>query len=167
MDGAIAESGAQAARLWAIRERLTESEAREGPSLKHDVSVPLTEMAAFLAEIDAALAKLAPGARLNVFGHLGDGNLHVNVLIGPEHDRKGISRVVHDLTTRRGGSISAEHGLGQYRAAEWRRLQSPASLKMAARLKNAMDPELRLNPGKVVDPELMALLRDDAPRSSS
>lgn len=150
LDGVVAESGAQAARLWALRENLTEAEGREGPSVKHDVSMPLTAMPTFLAEVDIALAQAAPGARLNVFGHLGDGNLHVNVLTGPDHEALKINQAIHDIVTLHGGSISAEHGLGQYRVAEWQRLRPSSEQELVTRLKGALDPDGRLNPGKVV-----------------
>ena len=86
LDGVIAESGAQAAQLWALREHVTESEAREGKSVKHDVSVPLTEVPRFLVEAGEALAAGAPGTRVNAFGHLGDGNIHYNILVDAGHD---------------------------------------------------------------------------------
>lgn len=157
VDGVIAETGAQAASLWALREHITESEAREGKSVKHDISVPLTSIPVFLEETEAMLAKVAPGIRLNVFGHLGDGNLHYNVMIHGTHDAGAINRAVHDMVTRYGGSISAEHGIGQYRVEELQRTRSPEELALARRLKLALDPEGLLNPGKV-------LLREQAGR---
>jgi FAD/FMN-containing dehydrogenase len=151
-DGVVAESGAQAAQLWALREHVTEAEAREGRSVKHDVSVPLTAIPAFLAEADAALAAGAPGTRVNAFGHVGDGNLHYNVLVGADDDAHQINRIVHDVVAAHEGSISAEHGIGQYRTGELARYRSGAELDLARRIKAALDPADLLNPGKVLPP---------------
>jgi len=152
LDGVIAESGAQAAQLWALREHVTESEAREGKSVKHDVSVPLTEVPRFLAEAGEALAAGAPGTRVNAFGHLGDGNIHYNVLVDPGHDPNVVNRIVHDMVAASGGSISAEHGIGQYRVGELARYRASTEMELARRLKRALDPESLLNPGKVLLP---------------
>ncbi|MHA6345633.1 FAD-binding oxidoreductase [Roseivivax sp. CAU 1761] len=149
-DGVVAESEAQAADLWALRERVTESEAAEGPSLKHDVSVPIRDIPEVLEAIGAALARVAPGAVPNVFGHLGDGNLHVNVGLAPGAEAAAIQRAVHDAVAAAGGSISAEHGLGAYRLAEWQRLASPEEVALARRIKTALDPANRMNPGKAL-----------------
>lgn len=152
LDGVIAESGARAAQLWALREHVTESEAREGKSVKHDVSVPLTAIPKFLVEAGQALAAGAPGTLVNVFGHLGDGNLHYNVLVGARHDADAINRIVHDVVAAYGGSISAEHGIGQYRVGELARYRSSVEMEMARRIKRALDPHGLLNPGKVLLP---------------
>lgn len=152
LDGVIAESGAQAAQLWALREHVTECEAREGKSVKHDVSVPLTAVPAFLIAAGEALAAGAPGTRVNAFGHLGDGNIHYNVLVSPEHDAAKVNRVVHDVVASFGGSISAEHGIGQYRVGELARYRSGAEMALTRTLKRAFDPQGLLNPGKVVVP---------------
>jgi FAD/FMN-containing dehydrogenase len=151
-DGVVAESGAQAAQLWALRENITESEARKGRSVKHDISAPVTAIPAFIADAEAALALVSPGIALNIFGHLGDGNLHYNVFVGPEHDEKLINRTVHDVVARYGGSISAEHGVGQYRIGEFQRLRSAEEIDVARTLKRALDPEGIMNPGKVFPP---------------
>jgi FAD/FMN-containing dehydrogenase len=150
LDGVIAESGAQAAQLWALREHVTESEAREGKSVKHDVSVPLTAIPRFLDEAGVALAAGVPGTRVNAFGHLGDGNLHYNVLIEPGHDAAAINRIVHDVVAAFGGSISAEHGIGQYRVGELARYRSSVEMELARKLKGTLDPDGLLNPGKVL-----------------
>ncbi|KFG69174.1 FAD-binding oxidoreductase [Microvirga sp. BSC39] len=152
LDGVIAESGAQAAQLWALREHVTESEAREGKSVKHDVSVPLTEVPRFLSEAGEALAAGAPGTRVNAFGHLGDGNIHYNVLVGADHDAGAVNRIVHDVVAAFGGSISAEHGIGQYRVGELARYRASTEMELARRIKRALDPDNRLNPGKVLLP---------------
>lgn len=150
IDGVVAESEAQARQLWALREHVTEAEARDGPSLKHDISVSLTHLREFLDDAEAALVDAAPGAGLNIFGHLGDGNLHYNVLFRPDHDQKAINRIVHDAVIKHGGSISAEHGLGQYRVDEWLRLAPESDLRLASTLKTALDPSGLLNPGKIL-----------------
>lgn len=150
LDGVVAESDAQAARLWALREQITESEGKEGKSIKHDISVPLVSIPRFMSDAEAALKMCAPGIFLNVFGHLGDGNLHFNVLVGPDHDDKSINQTIHDVVTRHGGSISAEHGIGQYRVGELQRLRSPEELRLLRTLKNALDPNGIMNPGKVL-----------------
>lgn len=154
VDGVVAESDMQARQIWALREHVTEAEARRGSSLKHDISVPLTRMGAFLADAEAALETVAPGAGLNLFGHLGDGNLHYNVLLEPDHDQQAINRVVHDVVVKHGGSISAEHGLGQYRVDEWLRVAPDADLRLASTLKTALDPDGLLNPGKILPSKL-------------
>lgn len=150
VDGVLAESKAQAAGLWGLRERITECEAHQGKSVKHDVSVPIPAIPAFLEAADRALAEGAPGTVPNVFGHMGDGNLHYNVLIGPEHDSAAINRLVHDVVDRFAGSISAEHGIGQYRVDELARRRRPEEMALALRLKRALDPDGLLNPGKVL-----------------
>ncbi|WP_264047777.1 FAD-binding oxidoreductase [Methylobacterium flocculans] len=152
VDGVLAESGQQAAALWALREHITEAEARAGKSVKHDVSVPIPAIPGFLAAADEALAAGAPGTRPNTFGHMGDGNIHYNVLIGPEHDPEAINRLVHDAVARFGGSISAEHGIGQYRVDELVRHRRPEEMALARRIKHALDPQGLLNPGKVLRP---------------
>lgn len=152
-DGVVAESGAQAAALWALREHVTEAEAREGRSVKHDISVPLTAIPAFLADADRALAAGAPGTRVNAFGHVGDGNLHYNVLVGADDDAHAVNRIVHDVVAAHRGSISAEHGIGQYRTGELAHYRAPAEMDLARRIKAAIDPAGLLNPGKVLAAE--------------
>lgn len=148
-DGTIAETGRQANDLWQLRERITEAEGKEGKSVKHDVSVPIPLIPAFLEAADAALAHFLPGARLNCFGHLGDGNLHYNVLTDG-HAPDTVNRVVHDVVQRFGGSISAEHGIGQYRVAELAVRRTSEEQAFSYLLKNALDPNGLMNPGKVL-----------------
>ncbi|WP_164825403.1 FAD-binding oxidoreductase [Sinorhizobium meliloti] len=150
LDGVVAASHQQAQSLWALREHVTEAEAREGRSLKHDISVPLTAVPSFLADARAAVANVSGAARLNVFGHLGDGNLHYNVLLGSEDDPAAVNRAVHDAVVRHRGSISAEHGLGQYRVGEWQRTKAAAEQALAHAIKQAIDPAGLFNPGKVL-----------------
>jgi FAD/FMN-containing dehydrogenase len=148
-DGVIAESGKQAADLWLLRERITESEAKQSKSVKHDVSVPIPAIPDFLQAAGEALAKSAPGTIINCFGHLGDGNLHYNVLI-KDHDPVSINHMVHDVVMAMGGSISAEHGIGQYRVAELESRRSLPELHLSRQIKTALDPMDLMNPGKVL-----------------
>ncbi|GAW33535.1 putative FAD-linked oxidoreductase [Roseovarius sp. A-2] len=147
-DGVVASSGAQAEHLWTLREHITEAEAKSGHSVKHDVSLPIVAFPAFLETFRTRLPDVEAEASSNVFGHLGDGNLHVNVLLPEEAGSTGVMRFVHDLVHAHGGSISAEHGLGQYRVAEWERLTSRAEQMLLRRIKMALDPHGILNPGK-------------------
>lgn len=149
-DGVIAESERQEGELWLLRESITEAEAREGRSLKHDVSVPIAGIPAFLRAADAAVAQAFPASRINAFGHAGDGNIHYNVIVPPEADGAALNRLVHDLVVRHGGSISAEHGIGQYRVGELERCRPAAELELARRMKRALDPAGTMNPGKVI-----------------
>jgi FAD/FMN-containing dehydrogenase len=156
-DGLMAESEAQRQELWRLREGLVGAQPREGASLKHDIAVPVAAIPAFVAEAEAALARLYPAVRLLCFGHVGDGNLHFNLLQPEMTDSAPFSALsgrlnclVHDLVMSHGGSISAEHGIGQLRRAELRRLKSPTALDLMARMKAALDPENRFNPGKLL-----------------
>lgn len=150
-DGVLSASESQATTLWALRERVTEAESREGRSLKHDISVPLSTIPRLVHGMSDLTPFLGPDAQLNIFGHIGDGNLHVNVILGSgSADPCEITRAVHDMAMKMGGSISAEHGLGQYRLKEWERLYPPEEQTIVTRLKDAMDPKGLLNPGKAV-----------------
>lgn len=149
-DGVIAESQRQEGELWLLRESITEAESREGRSLKHDVSVPISGIPAFLREADAAVALAFPGSRVNAFGHAGDGNIHYNVVVPPFCDGPALNALVHDLVVKHQGSISAEHGIGQYRVSELERCRSAPELRLARRVKAALDPAGTMNPGKVI-----------------
>ena len=150
-DAALAESTEHARRFWTLRESIAEAERRQQPSAKHDVSVPVARVPAFLREAETALARLGPGLQIVAFGHLGDGNLHYNVAgTAAGIADADITRVVHDVVARFGGSISAEHGIGQYRLAELVRLKPPTELALLRRLKRALDPDGLFNPGKVL-----------------
>jgi FAD/FMN-containing dehydrogenase len=156
-DAVVAQSGDQAAKLWALRENISEAQRREGPNIKHDISLPVSAIPAFIDDCGAALAAAFPGARLIVFGHLGDGNLHYN-LSAPEGVTAGAflansdaaNRIVHDLVARAHGSFSAEHGVGQLKRAELVRYKSPPELSMMRAVKSALDPRNLMNPGKVL-----------------
>lgn len=157
IDAVLARSLAQTQALWAMRENISEAQRIEGVSIKHDVSVPVSRVAAFIDEADAVLRARWPDVRIVVFGHIGDGNLHYNLSRTEAIDNEGfialtpeINRVVHDLVDRLGGSISAEHGLGQLKREEITRYKSAVELELMRTLKRAIDPDGIMNPGKVL-----------------
>lgn len=157
-DATIAASETQAEAFWLLRESIAPAERAIGPAVQHDISVPVAAMPDFVAEAVPAIEARFPGCRAIGFGHLGDGNIHFHVLAPPGADGpawqqgegKTISRMVHDLVTAWGGSISAEHGIGQLKRDELARLGDPAALAVMRRVKAALDPAGLLNPGKLV-----------------
>jgi D-lactate dehydrogenase (cytochrome) len=157
LDAVVAQSETQARAFWKLREFISEAQAHEGPNIKHDVSIPISRIAEFIATTDAELARAHAGVRMVTFGHLGDGNLHYNVSapegVDPDvfvKNAAAINRLVHDSVARFGGSISAEHGLGQLKRDEIRRYKSPLELELMRKLKRALDPHGIMNPGKVL-----------------
>ena len=158
LDATIAASEAQAEALWALRESISEAEKIDGPSLKHDISVPVTEMPAFLVRERLRMEARFPGSRIIAFGHLGDGNIHFNLLPPADADRAAwidqhgaaASAMVHDLVAAASGSLSAEHGIGQAKLAEFVRLTDPVRLNALRSIKSALDPLGIMNPGKLV-----------------
>ena len=156
-DAVIAESEAQRAQLWRIRESISEAQKPEGGSIKHDVSVPIARIPEFLEVATRTVQSLVPGARPVPFGHIGDGNIHFNITVPKGADNAAflarweeISRAVHDIVHRFGGSISAEHGLGVMKHNEIARYKSAAELDVMAALKRTLDPNGILNPGKLL-----------------
>lgn len=156
-DGVVARSDTQASRLWALRENISEAQKREGISIKHDVAVPVSALPRFLAQAEQALARAFPGIRIVAFGHMGDGNLHYNLSKSDAQDNAAfiaatpeVNRLVHDLVAELGGSISAEHGIGQLKRAELRRYKDPVALALMASIKATLDPRGLMNPGKVL-----------------
>jgi FAD/FMN-containing dehydrogenase len=156
-DALVAASETQAEALWRLRESIAEGEKAAGPAAKHDISVAVADMPRFVAEGGAAVRARFPGTRVNAFGHLGDGNIHFNVMApegaGPhwlETESPAVTAFVHDLVTAAGGSISAEHGIGQMKLAELARLGGAARLGAMRAIKQALDPEGIMNPGKLV-----------------
>ena len=153
----LASSGEQARRLWALREDISEAQKVEGFSIKHDISVPVSRIPEFLVRADAALQAAYPGIRIVAFGHVGDGNLHYNQS-KPESGENAefiaaqaeVNRLVHDIVNDLGGSISAEHGIGQLKRDELRRYKSDVELEMMRAIKAAFDPKGLMNPGKVI-----------------
>jgi len=157
-DTVIAESGAQSAALWHLRESIPLAERTMGTGIKHDISVPVSSFAAFIEQTNAKIQALMPNIEHVIFGHLGDGNLHYNVMSGTaytqdellakEHD---ISRLVYDAVHQFSGSISAEHGVGLLKRDELPLYKDPVELKLMRAIKQALDPKNIMNPGKLVD----------------
>ena len=153
----LAQSVEQARRLWALRESIGEAQKIEGLSIKHDISVPISCIGEFVERTDAALQEAFPGIRIVAFGHVGDGNLHYNqskpaaaenaafIAVQPQVDQ-----IVHDLVYQLGGSISAEHGIGQLKREELLRYKSPLEMEMMRCVKRALDPQGLMNPVKVL-----------------
>ena len=150
-DAVIAANEAQADAFWRIRDSLSEAERADGPTLAHDISVPVADMPRFMETTAAEVETAFPGSTASAFGHLGDGNVHFHVSGDPVRDHAGeITQMVHDLVTLAGGSISAEHGIGQMKLAELERLGPPAKLHAMRAIKQALDPLGIMNPGKLV-----------------
>lgn len=157
-DATLAASEQQAEDFWKIRESIAEAERANGPALQHDISVPVHGMARFIDEASPVIEAKFPGTKVAAFGHMGDGNVHFHVK-APEgveaqqwmrESAKQITPLVHDLVIAAGGSISAEHGIGQNKRAELERLSSGARLSMLRAIKMAIDPGNIMNPGKLV-----------------
>ncbi|MBT0569118.1 FAD-binding oxidoreductase [Curvibacter sp. CHRR-16] len=157
-DAVIAENIAQAHALWHIRESVPLAQAQEGLNIKHDISLAVSRIPAFVAEMDALLAQHYPGVRLVNYGHLGDGNLHYNVQ-APEGtngeafllEQEGqVNTLVYDMVQRYSGSISAEHGIGSMKRDKLAHYKEPAALALMRSIKAALDPQGLLNPGKML-----------------
>lgn len=156
-DAVLASNEAQAEAFWKIRDTISEAERAEGQTLAHDISVSVDEMPRFLIEASREVERAFPGAIASGFGHLGDGNIHFHVRAGSRaaanwYEAEGlqITRFVDDLVTAAGGSISAEHGIGQLKRDELARLASPARIHVLQAIKQALDPLGIMNPGKLV-----------------
>jgi len=161
-DAAIAANESQAEAFWLLRESIAPAERERGPAVQHDISVPVERMPEFVEAAVPLVEARWPGTRAVAFGHLGDGNVHFHVIAPPDVGRdaertgweeangKAISRQVNDLVTEWGGSISAEHGIGQLKRDELERLGDPVALSILRRVKKALDPAGLLNPGKLV-----------------
>jgi len=156
-DAAIASSIAQQDAFWHLRESMSEAQKPEGGSIKHDVSVPVSRIPAFLAEADAAVYALMPDARICAFGHLGDGNIHYNISQPVGADKaafiarwREVNAVVHAVVHRHTGSISAEHGVGQLKRDELVASRPAIETELMRRIKQAFDPAGIMNPGKVI-----------------
>ena len=156
-DAIVAQSLAHSQAFWRIRERIPEGQSREGANLKHDISLPLALIPDFARDAGLAIDQILPGARIVVFGHLGDGNLHYNVAapvgVAPNDVltfQDEIATIVYDRVQSRAGSISAEHGIGQLKRAELPLRKSPVELAMMRAIKQALDPQNLMNPGKVL-----------------
>jgi len=157
-DAVVAESLTQARNLWHIRESITLAQAEEGLNIKHDISLPVSAIPAFVEATDAELMREIPGVRLVDFGHLGDGNLHYNVQapeggdtrVFLETQEERVNHIVYQNVRRFHGSISAEHGVGSMKVDSLPSYKDPTALALMATLKRALDPHNTLNPGRVV-----------------
>ncbi|HTJ03032.1 MAG TPA: FAD-binding oxidoreductase [Methylovirgula sp.] len=156
-DAAIAASLDQRLAFWRLRETLPDVQAREGGSIKHDVSVPISNVPDFLKEVEAAVTHEVPGARLVAFGHLGDGNIHCNVSQPVGADKAAflalwdqVNTIVHKIVIAHHGSISAEHGIGRLKRELLPPVKDPVALALMRQLKATLDPQGLLNPGKVL-----------------
>lgn len=151
LDAIIAKNSIEAEKFWRLRHSIAEAERQEGSSLKHDISVPISRMEEFLRRGDDLLAKLAANSRLVAFGHVGDGNLHYNVLLPAGSDAgAAVTAAIYSLVDEFGGSFSAEHGVGQLKRQYLEEYRNPAEIELMRTLKKALDPQNILNPGKVI-----------------
>jgi len=156
-DAVIAANEAQAEAFWKLRDTISEAERAEGQTLAHDISVPVADMPTFIIEAAAKVEAAFPGVVATGFGHLGDGNIHFHVRAGShaapewyEAEGERITMMVDDLVTAAGGSISAEHGIGQLKRAEFARLAPPGRIHALRAIKAAIDPLGIMNPGKLI-----------------
>jgi FAD/FMN-containing dehydrogenase len=157
LDATICESVEQAKAFWRIREQFGEMQGREGGSIKHDVSVPVASIPAFIEEANAAAKKLIPGARPLPFGHVGDGNIHYNISQPVGADKAAFLKrwddmndVVYRIVLKYGGSVSAEHGVGIVKRDYLPKIKDPVAYDLMKTLKRTLDPKGILNPGKVL-----------------
>ena len=158
-DAVIAANDTQAEAFWNLRDGISAAERALGPAMQHDISVPVEKMPEFILAAVPDVEGAFPGTRAVAFGHLGDGNVHFHVLapqgavrgVWEEAEGKAVSARVYDLVTQWGGSISAEHGIGQMKVAELARLHDPVALAVMRQVKQALDPNNLFNPGKLLD----------------
>jgi D-lactate dehydrogenase (cytochrome) len=156
-DASMALSEADRATMWAAREQMSEAQSKEGASIKHDVSVPIGSIPRLIAEGSAAVLQAVPGIRPCPFGHMGDGNIHFNFSQPVGGDPRAfmareaeVNAAVYEVVARLGGSISAEHGIGQLKRELLERVKDPVALAMMRAIKRALDPNGIMNPGKVL-----------------
>ena len=154
----ISSDKERAERWWQLRKNISEAQKREGISIKHDVSVPISRIAEFIARADGALHNAFPGIRIVAFGHMGDGNIHYNVSMPDAAQNKSfvarqegaVNKLVYAVVRELNGSISAEHGLGQLKRDAIRDYKEPLELELMRSVKQALDPHGLMNPGKVL-----------------
>ena len=158
-DAVVAQSETQRQAMWNMRENMSSAQKPEGSSIKHDVSVPIATIPAFMAKADEAVLQLMPDARIVAFGHIGDGNIHYNISQPEGADpaahlarRREINDVVYEKALALGGSISAEHGIGQLKRDRLETIREPIEIDLMRRIKAAFDPAGIMNPGKVISP---------------
>lgn len=157
LDASIATSIAQSKAIWQLRENISDAQALDGKNVKHDISIPVSRMADFIAETDAALQQHFPGCRTVVFGHLGDGNLHYNVAapegVNPDdflQRQAEVNKIVYDSVVQFEGSIAAEHGVGVLKRELMQHYLSGVELALMKKIKYVLDPDNLMNPGKVL-----------------
>jgi D-lactate dehydrogenase (cytochrome) len=156
-DAVFAESDAQRQELWKIREEIPAAQTREGGSIKHDVSVPVSKTIAFITEASKRVSDALPGIRPCPFGHIGDGNIHYNLTQPTDMSKEDFmaryeefNRIVHDLVVDMNGSISAEHGIGSFKREELAHYASETTISLMRAVKQAIDPDNIMNPGKII-----------------
>jgi len=154
----IANDVQKAEKWWKLRKNISEAQKREGISIKHDVAVPVSRAAEFITQASAALRGRFAGVRIVAFGHMGDGNIHYNAsmpevsenLVFIEQQEHQVNRIVYEVVARLGGTISAEHGLGQLKREAIKDYKAPLELELMRTIKQALDPQGLMNPGKVI-----------------
>ena len=157
-DVVIAQSLAQSRELWQVRESISSAQAAEGLNIKHDISLPVSAIASFVKQTDAALAQAVPGIRVVNFGHVGDGNLHYNIQCPEGADtaaflkthEPAVNHMVYEAVMSFGGSVSAEHGIGRLKVESLPLYKDPVALQMMHSIKQALDPQNLMNPGRVL-----------------
>ena len=155
---AVTADAEAAENWWKLRQNISDAQKREGISIKHDISVPVSRVAEFIARADAALHDAFPGVRIVAFGHMGDGNIHYNVSLADaaqneafiEQHEGAVNKLVYQVVRELGGSISAEHGLGQLKRETIREYKDPLELELMRSIKQTLDPHGLMNPGKVL-----------------
>jgi len=158
LEFAVAGDARQAERWWRLRKNINEAQKREGVSIKHDIAVPVSRVADFIAQAGSALRERFKEIRIVAFGHMGDGNIHynasmsdasVNAAFITQHEAE-VNRIVYEVVGKLNGSISAEHGLGQLKRVTIRDYKDPLELELMRTIKHALDPSGLMNPGKVI-----------------
>jgi len=158
LEQSVTADAEEAEKWWKLRKNISEAQKREGISIKHDVSVPVSRVAEFIALADTSLINSFPGIRIVAFGHMGDGNIHYNVSMPDAEQNKAfiaqqesrVNKLVYEVVHRLNGSISAEHGLGQLKRETIREYKDPLELELMRVIKQALDPHGLMNPGKVL-----------------
>ena len=154
-DAVLARNAAESEALWRLREEIPEAQRREGVSIKHDISLPVSQIPGFLAECGGRIESSFPDSQIVTFGHLGDGNLHYNVFrsnksAGAYEAEAAINAIVYECVSNLSGSISAEHGIGQLKVDALAHYRSSLELDLMRAIKQVLDPQNRMNPGKVL-----------------
>jgi FAD/FMN-containing dehydrogenase len=158
LDAVVVSEALAVERLWTLRKNISEAQKREGVSIKHDVSVPISRVAEFIQRANTALREAYPDIRIIAFGHLGDGNIHYNASLPEGAQNKAfiaahevsVNQIVYQIVAQLDGSISAEHGLGQLKREEITHYKSPLELELMRSIKSTLDPDGLMNPGKMI-----------------